>query len=211
LWNSALLSALFFRVRIALKKFTQVLSYVDCTQVRRHVHKQATEGRYGEEKPRRFVFGKTNLFTLGLGLIAPYSLGNLVWNIYQTFVIVSIEFWLRFEAETRPTRLAIIFLFITARGERKVRVCVTVWFFPRRILIRLIWNLSCFVQNSVEIHTRYFEKKLFRENFSEILCKPRLSSSKTCEIPLYFLQFFSGSVLRWKNSHKYFRMLIAPR
>jgi len=65
-------------VRIALKKFTQVLSYVVCTQVRRHVHEQMTKGRHGEEKPGRFVFGKLVLFTLSLGLTTPYSLGILV-------------------------------------------------------------------------------------------------------------------------------------
>ena len=59
------------KVRIALKKFTQVCSYVVCTQVRRHVHKQITERRYGEEKPGGFVFEESVLFTLGLGLIAP--------------------------------------------------------------------------------------------------------------------------------------------
>ena len=79
------------------KKFTQVLSYVVCTQLRRHVHKRMTKRRYGEEKPGRFVFGKPVLFTLGLGLTTPYSLGVLVWNFYQTFVTLSIEFWLRFE------------------------------------------------------------------------------------------------------------------
>jgi len=83
--------------------------------------------------------------------------------------------------------------------------------FPGWILIRLTWNLSRFVPNSVDIVTRNFRKKPFREDFSEILCKPRLSSSKTCEIWPYFLQFFSGSVLRWKSSHKYFSMLFAPR
>jgi len=61
-----------------LKRFRQVLSYVVCTQVRRHVHKQITKRRYGEEKPGRFVFGKPVLFTLGLGLTTPYSLGILV-------------------------------------------------------------------------------------------------------------------------------------
>jgi len=60
------------------KKFTQVLSYVFCTQVRRHVHKQMTKRRYGEEKSGRFVFGKPVFSTLGLGLTTPYSLGILV-------------------------------------------------------------------------------------------------------------------------------------
>ena len=129
MWNFALLSAYFFRVRIALKKFTQVLLYVVCTQVRRHVRKQINERRYGEEKPGHFIFGKPVLFTLGLGLTAPYSLGILVWNFYQTFVIVSIEFWPRFEPQTRPTRFAINLLFITARAGRKVRSCVKLFGF----------------------------------------------------------------------------------
>jgi len=60
MWNFALLSAILFRVRIALKKFTQVLSYVVCTQVRSHVHKQITKRRYGEAKPLTFCFGKTS-------------------------------------------------------------------------------------------------------------------------------------------------------
>jgi len=71
--NFAIVSEFLFWVRIALKKFTQILSYVVCTQVRRHVHKQITKRRYGAEKPGRFVFWKPGLFTLGLGITTPYS------------------------------------------------------------------------------------------------------------------------------------------
>ena len=143
LWNFALLYEILFSVRTAPKKFTQVPSYLVCTQVRRHVHKQITERRYGAEKPGRFVFRKPVLFTLGLGLTTPYSLGILVWNFYQTFVTVSTEFWLRSEPQIRPSRLAINSLFITARAERKVRLCVKLFdFFRGWILIRLAWNLS---------------------------------------------------------------------
>ena len=74
LWNFALLSAILFWVLIALKKFTEALSYVFCTQLRRHVHKQITKRRCGEEKPGCSVFGKPVLFTLGPGLTTPYSL-----------------------------------------------------------------------------------------------------------------------------------------
>jgi len=179
-----------FWVRISLKRFTQVLPYVVSTQVRRHVHKRITKRWYGEEYPGRFVFGKPVLFTLGLGLTTPYSLAVLVWNFYQTFVTASIEFWLRFEAQIRPTTLEINFLLITARAERKVRLCAKLFdFFRGRILIRLTWNLSRFVPNSVEIPTWNFRKKLFRKNILEILCKPRLSSTETCEISPYFRQF----------------------
>ena len=136
----------------------------------RHIHKQITKRRYREQKPGHFVFGKPVLFTLGLGLTTPYSLGLFVWKFYQTFIIVCIEFWLRFEPQIRPTRFSINFLFITARVERKARLCVKLFdFFPRWILIRLTWNLWRFVPNTVHIHTRNFRKKLFRDNFSEIL------------------------------------------
>jgi len=164
-------------------------------------------------KEARFVFGKLVLFTLGLGLTTPYSLGILVWTFYQTLVTVSIDFWLRFEPRIRPKRPAINFLFIIARAERKVLLCVKLFdFFRGWILIRLTWNLLRFIPNLVEIFTWNFRKKLFRENFSEIFCKPRLSSTKTCGISPYFLQFYSGFVLRWKkNSHKYFHMLFVPR
>ena len=124
-----------------------------------------------------------------------------------------VEFWLRFKPQIRPTVFAIKFLFITARAERMVRLCAKLFdFFRWWILIRLNWNLSRFVPNSVQILTWIFRKNLFRDNFSEILCKPRLlSSTKTCKISPYFLQFYSGSVLHWKNSHMYFHMLFAPR
>jgi len=190
LWNIAYFLQFLLWVRIALKKFTQVLPYVVCTQVRRTVHKTITKRRYREENPGRFVFGKQVLLTLGLGLTTPYSLGVLVWEFYQTSVTVSIEFWLRFEAQIHPTRLAINFYLITGRTGTKVRLCVKLFnFFLRRILVRLTWNLSHFVPNSVEILTSNFRKKLFRENFSEISCKPMLSSTKTCEISPCFLQF----------------------
>ena len=174
LWNFALLSAILFWIRIALKKFTEALSYVLCTQLRRHVHQQITNRRCKEKKPGRSVFGKQVLFTLGPELTTPYCLGILVWNFYQTLVSVSTEFWLRFETQTPPTGLAIKFWSVTARPERKVRLCLKLFdFFPTWIHIRLTWNLSRFVPNSVETLTWNFRKKLFRENFSEILLKTK--------------------------------------
>ena len=78
-------------------------------------------------------------------------------------------------------------------------VCETDWFFRGRILVCLTWNLSRFVPNSMKILMWNFRKKLFRENFSEILCKPRLSSTKTSEILPYFLKLYSRSILRLKK------------
>ena len=42
---------------------------------------------------------------------------------------MTIEFWLRFEPQIRPTRLAINFLFVTAKAERKVRLCAKLFDF----------------------------------------------------------------------------------
>jgi len=81
LWMFSLLYAILFWVRIALKKFTQVLSYVVCTQLRRHVHKKTKRRRYGEEKPGHFVFGKPVLFTIDLGLLRLTP--SVVW--YEIF------------------------------------------------------------------------------------------------------------------------------
>ena len=164
--NSPYFRQFFFCVRIALKRFTKVLPCVVCTQVRRHVHRRITKRRYGEENSGHFVFGKPVLFALGLGLTTPFSLGVLVWNFYHTFVTVSIDFWLRFEAQIRPTRLVMNFLLITGRAERKVCLCVKLFdFFLRQILIRLTWNLSRFVPNSVEILTLSFRKKTISGEF----------------------------------------------
>ena len=52
-------------------------------------------------------------------------------KFFQTFVTVSVNFLLRFEPQIRPTRLAINFLFITARDERKVRLCAKLFDFCR--------------------------------------------------------------------------------
>ena len=112
-----------------LKKFTQVLSYVLFTQLGRHVHKQIKKQGIGKKIQDAFFFEKPVLFTLGLGLITPYSLGLFVWDIYHTFFIVCANFWLSFDPQIRPTRFAINFLFNTVKGERKVRLCVKLFDF----------------------------------------------------------------------------------
>jgi len=60
LWNFALLFEILFWVCIAQKKFTQVLSYVVYTQVRRQNQKQLRKKRYGKRKARMFCFWKTS-------------------------------------------------------------------------------------------------------------------------------------------------------
>ena len=57
LWNFAVL---LFWVRLALKRFTEVLPYVVCTQVSRHIHKRITKRRYGMKKPRTICLRKSS-------------------------------------------------------------------------------------------------------------------------------------------------------
>jgi len=163
-------------------------------------------------KSLRSIFGKPVLFTLGPGLTMPYSVGILVWNFYETLVIVSTEFLLRFESQIRPTGFAINFLSVTARPERKVRLCMKLFdFFPRRILIRLTWNLLCFVPDSVEILTWSSRKKTtsweFFRNFVENQGYPLPKLVKFCPI---FCNFILGPYCVKKNSQKYFHTLFAP-
>ena len=155
----------------------QVLPYVVCAQVRRHVHKWIRRKRHGEENPGHFVFGKPVFFILGLGLTTPYSLGVLVWNFYHTFVTMSIGFWLRFEAQIRPTRWAINFLLITAKAERKVRLCVnwliffvgeysSIWLEIFRVLSQIQWRFLRWI-SGINYFGRIFRK--FRGNQGYIL------------------------------------------
>jgi len=141
LWNFAQVSEILLWVPIAPKKFTQVLSYVVWTQVRRHVHKKITKRRYGGEKPGRFVFGKPVLFTLGLGLTTPYSLGifglKFLPDVRHCVYCVLTEIWAPDSSHETVNK----FLFISARAERKVHLCVKLFhFFREWILIRLTWN-----------------------------------------------------------------------
>ena len=71
--------------------------------------------RYKEEKPGRSFFLKNKFSSFVCSRSGTY---------YALFLIVCIELWLRFEPQIRSTRFAIIFLFIIATTERKVRFCV---------------------------------------------------------------------------------------
>jgi len=162
----------------------------------------------GKKSQDVFFFGKPVLFTLGLPLTTPYSLGILIWNFYQTFVTVSIEFWLRFEPQIRLTRLAINFLSVTARAERKVRLSVKLFdFFRGWILMRLTWNLSRFVPNSVEILGWNFRKKYSGRIFQKFCANQGYPLPKLEKFWHNFYIFIFGPYC----AHKHFRMLFAPR
>jgi len=70
LWNFALLFEVLFCVHIALEKLTQVLSYVVCTQLRRHAYKQITKRRY-RKKSQDVLFSEYKFCSL------------LVWDLLR--------------------------------------------------------------------------------------------------------------------------------
>jgi len=211
LWNFDQLSGILFQVRIALKKFTQVLSYVVAPKWAGTAITKSQKEDTGR-KTRTFCFWKTCFVHSLSGTYHALLLGyfglKFLPDVRHCVCWVLAEIWVSDSSHKMGNK----FFNHHCQGERKVRLCAKLLdFFRGWILIHLTWNFSCFVPISLAILTWIFKKKLFWDNFSEILCKPRLSSTKTCEISPYILQFNSRSVLRWKNSHKYFHMLFAPR
>jgi len=190
LWILALLSAILFWVRIVLKKFKQVLWYVVCTQVRRHVHKQITKRRYGEENPGRFVLRKPVLFTLDLELTTPYSLGILVLNFYHTFFTMSIEFWLRFEPQIFPTRSEMNVLFIIA-GLKGRFCCVRNWLIFFLGEYSPVWPEICRVLSEIQwrILRGISVKNCFRRIFQKFCANQDYPLPKLVEFRPTFCYF----------------------
>jgi len=151
-----------------LKKFAQVLSYVVCTQVRRHVHKQI-KNEIGSRKARTFGFRKTSFVHSWSGTYYALLLGYFGLNFKPD--IFHCVYWDLGETFAQDSSQKIRNKFFIHHCQR-LKEGLFVWncliFFPRWILVHWTWNLSRFVPNSVEIFTWNFRKKLFRENFSEI-------------------------------------------
>jgi len=143
--------------------------------------------------PGRFVFGKPVLFSLGLGLTTPYSLVILVWNFYQTFVTVSVVFWLRIEPQIRSTRLTINFLFITARAERKVRLCAILFdFFVGEY--SSVWREICRFLSQIQWRfLRGFSgKNYFGKNFQKFFANQGYPPPKLVNFRPTFYNFIQG-------------------
>ena len=105
------------------KKFTQVLSYVVCTQVRRHVHKQITKKKIRRRKGRKFCFRKTSFVYSRYGtyyalLIGYFSLIFLP-DARHCVCWVLAELW----ARDLSHKIGNQFLFITVRLKERF-VCV---------------------------------------------------------------------------------------
>ena len=134
LWNSAILSVILLWVRIPRKKFTQVLSYVVCTQVRRHVNKEITKRRY-VKKTRTFCFWKTifihsrsrTYYALFLG----YFCLKFLPDVPHRVCWVLAKIW----APDSSHKIDNKFFIHDCQTERKVRLCAKLcYFFQRWIL-----------------------------------------------------------------------------
>ena len=179
-----------------VEKFTQLLSCVVCTLLRTHVHKQITKRRYRKEKPGHFVFGTPVLFTLTLGL-----------KILQTFVIVCIEFWLRFEPQIRPTRFSINILFITA-GLKGRFVCV--WncliFFVGEY--SFVWREICCVLT--QILSQFLHGILGKNCFRTIFLKFCENQGYPLAKFVKFCPTFYNFILCWKIHTSTFMCCLHP-
>jgi len=83
-WNLALLSAIFLKLILRckiLKNFTQVLSYIVCIQLRRHVQKQNTKIDMTRRMQDVSFSGKTSFL-----ILFPLSLRLNPWIFYLKFV-----------------------------------------------------------------------------------------------------------------------------
>jgi len=164
-------------------------------------------------KSQYVLFRKTSFVHSRSGTYYALLLRILVWNFYQSFIIGSTEFWVRFEPQICPMGFAISFLFITARVEWKVRLCVKLFdFFRGWILIRLPWNFVAFCPKfSRDSYVKFHEKVISGEffiNFIENQGYPLPNLVKLCHT---FDNFILAPYCIEKNSHKYFHMFFAPR
>ena len=150
------------------------------------------------------------MFALGLRLITHYSLGVLIWNFYQTFLIVCIELWLRFEPQNRSKIFAMNYWFIIVTIERKVCFCEKL-FDDFLTEYSFVWAEICRV--SYEILKGFFHKiskiNSFFQNVPETSCTPRHSSFQICEfcpsIYNFILSSFCAEKFQ-KHLHKYIDM-----
>jgi len=156
------------------------------------------------------VFGKPVSLTLGLVLSTPYFLGILGWIFYQTFVIVSIEFWLRFEPHICRTNFAINFLFILARALKKIRLCVTMFFFLGEY--SSVWHEICCVFS--QLKSGFLRGISGKNYFGRILLKFCANQGyplpKLVKFFLTFCSFILGSYCVEKIHTSSFSMLFAP-
>jgi len=150
-----------------------------------------------------FCFWKTGFLHSRSGTYYALLLGSFglkyLPDIQHCVCWVSAEIW----APNSSHKICNKIFIHHSKAKRKVCLCVQLFdFFPRWILIRFTLNLSHLFQIQWRFLHGILTKKLFPENFSEIICKPKLSSTKLCKIwPSYCIE---------KNSHKYFHMLFAP-
>jgi len=193
-----------FCVRIALKKFTQVLSKFSYTRVRRHVHKRITKRRHGEEKPGRFFFRKTsfvhsrsgNYYALLLGCFRLKFLPDILHCVYWVLA----EIWAPDSSEKIGNK---VFIDRCQGWKGGSFVSETSWFFSWVNTHPFELKFVAFVPNSVEILTLNFGKKnISEEFFRSFHANQGYPLPKLVKFRPTFCNFYSVSVLRWKNSHK---------
>ena len=127
------------------------------------------------------------------------------------FVTMSIEFWMRFEPRIRTTRLAINFLLIHARAERKVCLCETVWFFSWVNTHPLDLKFVAFcLEFSADSYVEFQEKTISGQFFRIFHANQGYPLPKLVTFRPTFGNFYSASVLRLKIHTSTFICCLCP-
>jgi len=99
LWNFTLVSEILFWDRIALKKFTQVLSYVLCTLVRTHVNK-ISQKEYTGEKTQDILFSENQFCSPSIWDLLRLTLWVFLSWATHTFDLKFVAFFFKFSGDS---------------------------------------------------------------------------------------------------------------
>jgi len=211
LWNFAVFSEILFWDRIAGKKFTQVLSYVVCTRVRRHVHKKNHKKKIRGSKARTFCFRKTSLvhprsgtsYALQLRCFGLKFLPDVLYHVYWVLATISAPY----SSHKIGNKF---FIHHCQDGKEGSFVCETVWFFSWANTHPFDVKFVAFYPKfSGDSYVEFQDKTISGEFFinfvqtKAMLYRNLWNFALLCEI-LFWVR------IALKKFTKYFHMLFAP-
>jgi len=171
-------------------------------------HKKKIRGRKG----RTFCFRKTSFVHSQSGTYYALLLGYFGLNFLPDICHCVYWFLAEIWARNSSHRICIKFSIHLCQGWKGGSFeCETVWFFCVGEYSS-VWPEICRILS--QIHLRFLHEISGKHYFGRIFQKfcanqGYLSSTQTCEISPYFMQFCYGSLLRWKKSHNNLHMLFA--
>jgi len=210
LWNYALLSAIFILGPYCAEK-VQTSTLVCCLHPGKAArpqknHKKAIWGW----KSRTFCFWKTSFVHSRSGTYYALLLGCFGLKFLPDFRHcinwVLAEIW----GPDWSQEIGNKFFIDHCRAERKVRLCVKLFdSFCGRHLFDLKFVAFC-PKFSGDCYVEFSGKNYFGRIFRKFCANQGYPLQKLVKFRPTFCNYYSGSLFRWKVSHKYFHMLSAP-